>query len=228
LLVNLCLFVGLAVDRLPQMIRASFGVPKAAKVLRTVLAALALIAVGDAIGLGQEIVAQRFNGPPETRVSRSTRFQYGGAGLTPDFIDQPRQNQAWFGCRHYTWAFGADAPVWGGDVPQARAVGPGVVVEVANRTHNTFTVDVDVTSPARIVLNSAWDRGWTSDVGTVVENGDKLIAIDLPPGRYQVHARYWPRYLTLGIWMTGLGILGVMAFFLRHGLVARWRARVAR
>jgi hypothetical protein len=221
LLMNLCLFVGLAVDKVPQLVKASLGMPNLARAVRVALAGLALIAVGDAIGLGQEIVATRFNGPPEQRVARSTRFQYGGAGLTADFIDQPRQNQAWLGCRHYTWAYGADAPVWSGDVPQARALGSGAVVEVANRTHNTFTVDVEVNAPARIALNSAYDRGWTSDVGTVVENGDKLLAIDLPVGRYQVHARYWPRYLTLGLWMTGLGVLGVMLFFLRHVLVKR-------
>jgi hypothetical protein len=223
LLMNLCLYVGLAVDRLPRMWKATLGMPNVARALRAALVGLALIAAGDAIGLGQEILAFRFNGPAEQKVARATRFQYGGAGITPDFIDQPRQNQAWLGCRHYTWAFGADAPVWSGDVPQAKALGSGVVVEVANRTHNTFTIDVDLKASGRIVLNSAYDRGWTTDVGKVVENSDKLLAIDeLPVGRYQVHAKYWPRYLTLGFWMSGLGVLGVLVFFLRARLPARW------
>jgi hypothetical protein len=185
------------------------------------VAALALIAIGDVIGLGQEIQQFRFNGPPEQRVQRSTRFYYGGAGLTPDFIDQPRQNRAWLGCRHYYWAFASDSPVWTGDVPQARAIDDGAVVEVANRTHNTFTIDVDVARPARIVLNSAYDRNWRTDVGAVVENPDKLLAIDLPPGRHRVHAKFWPKYLTLGFWLTGIGVLGTILFFLRGRLRRR-------
>ena len=225
LLVNLCLYVGIAVDRVPQLFLQKLSMPSLARALRAALVGSALLAAGDAVGLGQEILAYRFNGAPEAKVARATRFHYAGAGLTPDFMDQPRQNQAWLGCRHYTWAFEAEAPVWTGDVPQARAQDDGAVVEVANRTHNTFTIDVDVKRPARILLNSAWDRGWTTDLGTVVENDNKLLAIDLPVGRHQVHARYWPRYLTLGMWLTGVGNAGVLVFFLRHRLARRLSRR---
>ncbi|MDB4936291.1 MAG: hypothetical protein JWP87_3263 [Labilithrix sp.] len=223
MIAHLSMFVALAVDKAPKLWRESFGMPRFASAMRAAFIGMALIAIGDAIGLGQEIQTYRFNGAPEAKVVRATRFHYANTGLTPDFIDQPRQNKAWLGCRHYTWAFGSDAPVWTGDVPQAKAVDDGATVEVANRTHNTFTVDVDVKRPARILLNSAWDRGWTSDVGALVQNDDKLIAIDLPPGRYQVHARYWPRYLTLGLWMSAIGILGVALFFARRPLKARAR-----
>ena len=51
----------------------------------------------------------------------------------------PRQNRAWLGCRSYEWAFRADAPLWEGDVPQARAETPGASIENVARTHNTFT-----------------------------------------------------------------------------------------
>ena len=216
LLVNLCLYVGLAVDRIPQLFKATFGMPSIARALRAALVGSALIAVGDQVGLGQEILAYRFNGPPEVKVARAARFHYATDGLTPDFIDQPRQNEAWLGCRHSTWAFGTEAPVWTGDVPQARAADDGAVVTRSSRTHNTFTADVVVTRPSHLLLNSAWDRGWTTDVGTVIESGNKLLAIDLPVGHHQVHARYWPRYLTLGMWMTGLGTVGVIVFFLRR------------
>ncbi len=225
MLVHVSLFVGLAVDRVPKLWRQIFGMPKIANAMHVALAGIAFIVVGDGIGLAQEIMAYRFNGAPEQRVARAARFHYATTGLTPDFIDQPRQNEAWLGCRHYTWAFGADAPVWTGDVPQARALDDGAVVEVGNRTHNTFTVDVDVKRPSRIVLNSAWDRGWRSDIGTLVQADNKLIAIDLPPGRYQVHARFWPDYLTLGLWMSGLGIAGVIVFFARRPLIRSMRRR---
>ena len=219
LLVNLCLYVGLAVDRVPELFRQNLGMPSIARALRAALVGCALIATGDTVGLGQEILAYRFNGAPELPVARAARFHYGGAGLTPDFIDQPRQNTAWLGCRHSTWAFEADAPLWTGDVPQARSLGAGAIVRVESRTHNTFTIDVEVNEPSRIVLNSAWDRGWTTDVGTVVENADKLLAVDLPVGHHEVHARYWPRYLTLGFWTSAVGMLAVMVFFLRRRLI---------
>ena len=217
--------VGIAVDRIPQLFLQKLSMPSVARALRAALVGSALLAAGDAVGLGQEILAYRFNGAPEAKVARAARFHYGGAGLTPDFMDQPRQNQAWLGCRHYTWAFEAEAPVWTGDVPQARAQDDGAAVLAASRTHNTFTFDVDVKRPARILLNSAWDRGWTTDIGAVVENDNKLLAIDLPVGRHQVHARYWPRYLTLGLWMTGVGIAGVLVFFLRHRIARRLARR---
>ncbi len=222
LLVNLCLYMGLAVDRVPELFRKSFGMPSLARAARVALVGCALIATGDTVGLGQEILAYRFNGPPEVKVARAARFHYAGPGLTPDFIDQPRQNEAWLGCRHSTWAFAYEAPVWIGDVPQARAKDDGAVVETSSRTHNTFTFDAEVKRPSRVLLNSAWDRGWTVDVGEVVQNENKLLAIDLPVGHHHVHAQYWPRYLTLGMWMTALGWVGTIAFFLRRRLVARF------
>lgn len=222
MLVNVCMFLGIAVDRVPTMFKGiARGRPQVTRGVRIVVACLAMIAIGDVIGLGQEIQQFRFNGPPEQRVARSTRFYYGGPGLMPDFIDQPRQNRAWLGCRHYYWAFAPDSPVWVGDVPQARALDDGAVVEVANRTHNTFTLDVDVKRPSRIVLNSSYDRNWRSDVGTVVENPDKLLAIDLPAGHHRVHVKFWPRFLTLGFVMTGLGVAGVAVFFARGRLFRR-------
>jgi hypothetical protein len=228
LLLTLSLYVGIAVDKVPELVRLRCGQARLAGAIRAALVGIALVAAGDAIGLGQEILVFRFNGTPEQRVARATRFHYGGTNLTPDFIDQPRQNQAWFGCRHYTWAFAANAPVWGGDVPQAKAAEPDAMnVEVANRTHNTFTVDVDVLRPSRVLLNSGYDRGWTTDIGTVVENPDHLLAIDLPAGRHRVHAKYWPRYLTLGLWMTMLGVLATVAFFYRDRILALYRERSA-
>ncbi len=222
LLVNLCLYMGLAVDRVPELIRRSFGMPRFARTVRVALVGCALIATGDTVGLGQEILAYRFNGAPEVKVARAAHFQYAGPGLTPDFIDQPRQNEAWLGCRHSTWAFAYEAPVWIGDVPQARAKDDGAVVESSSRTHNTFTFDAEVKRPSRVLLNSAWDRGWTVDVGEVVENENKLLAIDLPVGHHHVHARYWPRYLTLGMWMTAIGWVLVIGFFFRRRLASRF------
>ncbi len=228
LLEMMCLsgFMALAVDRIPVRLRR-FGLGRGASdALRVALLGTALLAAGDAIGLGQDILGYRFNGAPPQNVARSVRFHYGGPGLAHDIIDHPRQNRAWLGCRSYEWAFRADAPLWEGDVPQAKTLdADAVVVEVANRTHNTFTIDVDVKRPGRIILDSAYDPSWRTSLGKVVEDR-KLLAIDLEtPGRHRIHVKYWPRYLTLGFVLTGIGILGVVAFFFR-GRIAMVRARI--
>ena len=95
------------------------------------------------------------------------------------------------------------------------------MVEVGNRTQNTFTVDVDVKRPSRVLLNSAYDHGWRTDHGVVVEANHQL-ALDLPPGRYRVQMHYWPHYMTLGATLSLLGLLGVGAYALT---LARARRR---
>lgn len=229
LMVNISAFVAIAIDRLPVRLRA-FGVsPGIARSVRVALIGLALIAVGDAVGLGLDIEGFRWNGPVPAHVIRSYRFYYGGAGLAADFADQPRQNRAWTGCRAYEWMWRADAPIWSGDVLQAKAVDDGATVLGEHRTHNSFTVDVDAKRPTRILLNSAYAPGWRSDVGTVVENPDKLLALDLPAGKHHVYMRYWPPYMTLGLVLTGIGWLISLAVFTRKRLarVLRGRARDA-
>ncbi|MEO6419882.1 MAG: hypothetical protein ABIP39_10770, partial [Polyangiaceae bacterium] len=113
------------------------------------------------------------------------------------------------------WGFGAGAPLWEGDLPQARAKDKGAVVEVANRTQNTFEIDVNATEPARILVNTTYDLGWRTDVGVAVEE-NKQLAIDVPAGRRRIHVRYWPRTLSYGIILTMLGIGGILAYFARR------------
>jgi hypothetical protein len=207
--ISICM--GYAVERFPtviERIRLSWG-----RAVRVALVGMAIFSVGDSAGLFTEILEYRFTDPAPPVVSRSTRFYYGGSDLQNDYAAQPRQNHAWLGCRT-TWAYSMNAALWAGDVPQARAMDSNVVVEVANRTHNTFTLDVDVKEPSRVLLNSGYDHGWQSTVGTVVSNNEQL-AVDLPPGKYQVHLRYWPRRLTLGIWLSVLGLLGSLLFLFR-------------
>jgi hypothetical protein len=222
-------YMGYAVDRVPAAVRRWLGSPQIADAARVALFAVGVFAAGDSAGLFTEILEYRFTDPPPADVKPSTRFYYGGPGLSPDFASQPRQNRAWLACRA-AWAYTADAGVWMGDVPQARAVDDGATVEVANRTHNTFTIDVDVHRPSRVLVNSAYERGWQSDVGAVVED-HQLLALDLPVGRHHVHMRYWPRRLTLGLWLSALGLLGALAFLAREDVrevMRRARASVRR
>jgi hypothetical protein len=203
-----------AVDRLPPFVarlKPSFG-----RALRVVLIGIGGLAVGDNAGLLTELLEPRFQDAAPVEVARSPRFYYGGA-LPPDIINMPRSNHAWLGCRT-TWAYNTEAALWTGDVPQARAVNPqAAVVENVSRTHNRFTLDVDVKEPSRILLNSGFDLGWESNVGTVVSN-DTLLALDLPAGHHHVQMRYWPRRLTLGICLTVLGLIGSLGFLMRRQL----------
>jgi hypothetical protein len=206
--------MGYAVDRFPALVtrfRPSLG-----HAARIALFGIGVLAVGDSAGLFTEILEYRFQDPPPATVHRSTRFFYGGADLSADYANQPRQNHAWLGCRT-TFAYSAQAAIWTGDVAQARAVDDGAVVEVANRTHNTFTLDVNVSRPSRVLLNSGYDRGWQSSIGTVVSD-QALLAVDLPEGHHRVQLRYWPRRLTLGIWLSLLGFVGSLVFLLRNDL----------
>ena len=204
----LAAFAGLACDRIGNMGRRYLKNLRASEGLRTVVFATALIGVGDILGVGLFWMDKCFTQPAETRPPPSTRLYLGGPGMAHELADQPQQNRGRLQCWE-EWGFGAGAPLWEGDVPQARATDDGAVVEVANRTPNTFSVDVTATRPTRIRLNTSYDLGWRSDLGKVIEL-DRQLALELPPGRHHVRMRYWPRLMTAGIGITGLGMAAVV------------------
>ncbi len=202
-------FTGLAIDRLPRVAKRLKAPDGLAGMLRGALLAFALVGIGDMIGVGKDWFAQCFLNPPAVRVQPSTRLYFGGRELA-QFIDEPQQNRGRIQCWD-EWGFGWGAPLWEGDVPQARILGASGTVEVANRTQNTFTLDVDLERPTRVLLNSTYDRGWRATAGTVVDQ-NKELALDLPEGHHHVVLKYWPHGLTAGFLLTGLGIAGVVAF----------------
>jgi hypothetical protein len=214
LLMPISLFVALAAERIPTWVGQYR--PRMGRFLAAALFGAAVLVTGDSAGLGQDLIVPRFSGPPETPVATSPRFYYGGPGLTPDLIDQPRQNRAYLGC-HFTWAFHEGAPVWVGDVPQVRAADPeAAVIEASGRTANTFTADVEVNRPTRLVFNSAFEPSWRSNVGVVVEH-DQLLAIDVErTGRYRVKLHYWPRGLTAGFLLSALGLAFAIGYLVRR------------
>lgn len=213
-------WVGIAVDRLVPALRTRLRRHgEALEGLRVVVVGAALLAAGDAMGLGKEIIGVMHQGPPEKAVVRSPRFYYEGAGLA-DFLDQPRQNRAWLGCRSYEWPSHRDAPLWTGDVPQAKGADDAVRVGAVMRTVNTFRIEVDAAAPGRVLVNSAHADGWTTDTGTVVED-NQLLAVEVPAGKRVVRLRYWPKGMTKGLWISGataLLVLATMAAFGRR----RW------
>ncbi|MBL8716548.1 MAG: hypothetical protein JNL79_11165 [Myxococcales bacterium] len=213
-------WVGFAVDRLaPTVGKVLRRHARFAEALGVVAVGAALLGAGDAMGLGKEIIGVMHQGPPEKTVVRSPRFYYEGGGLA-DFLDQPRQNRAWLGCRSYEWPSHRYAPVWSGDVPQARAFDPGVTVLAASRTVNTFRVEVEATQPGRVLLNSAHADGWVSDVGTITEEAE-MLTVSVPAGRSTVRLKYRPKGLVKGAWISGI-TLGVALIALLVGGRRRW------
>ncbi len=212
-------FVGLAIDRFPR----TYGriLPRNWQgALRVVLLGMALVGVGDMLGVGAEIVGLRYVNPPTEKVVTSRNFHFGGPGLG-EFLDQPRQNRAWLGCRSYEWPSHTGAPVWEGDVPQGKIVSGDAQIVRVSRTHNTFTAEVHAISPGRIAFNTAHDRGWVTSVGKVVED-QELVAVEFPTGDHVIRARYWPRTLTVGMAMTVVGVLAALGFAIQG-----WRRRRA-
>ncbi|CAN5923662.1 hypothetical protein BH11MYX4_BH11MYX4_04680 [soil metagenome] len=206
-----CLWTALAVDRVPPALGRLFKTPRAARLARIGLVGLALYAAEDELLFASRVVGHHYEGAPLQPVVASPRFSSGGEGLAPDWIDQPSQNRAYTGCRA-EWAFRGDAAIWTGDVPQARAADDAVLVESSSRTHSTFEVVVVAARPGRILLNSAYDPGWRTSVGTTANQGE-LLAVDVPAGRSVVHARYVPKHILLGLLLTLATALAIGLYF---------------
>jgi hypothetical protein len=219
----LAAFAGIAVHKLSRALSRHVPSRSWSDAMRVTVVAVALLGVGDIISVGLDVMEPFFGMPPEAPVAASTRFYYGGPGLAA-FVDQPRQNRGEFGCWD-EWGFGQGSHLWEGDMPQARAVDAdqgSVTVEVANRTQNTFTIEVDAARPGRVLLNTVYDDDWKTDVGKTV-NVDNQLAIDVPQGRSKLSVRCWPRTFTLGCVLTLLGIAGTIAWFVRDAKKRRDR-----
>lgn len=207
--------MGIGIDRIAARARRFFGRARGDAV-RFALLAFGLVGVGDMIAVGIAWCAQCFTGAPEAKVVPSPRLYLGGPGLAA-FLDEPRQNRGRLECWE-EWGFTAGAPLWLGDVPQARAESPGARLGDVARTPNTFTFDVDADAPSRILVNGPFDCGWRTSVGTLGDR-DKQLVLDVPAGHHHVRLRYWPHGLTAGLWLTGLtgaGLLGALVWDARR------------
>jgi hypothetical protein len=229
---SIALWVALAIERVPKLAERWLGVKTSiSSGMRALLLGMALLSAGDALGLGKDIIEWMHQGAPAHTVDRAAHFYYEGPNLA-EFIDQPRQNRAWLGCRSYEWPSNSEAPLWTGDLPQAKAEDENAarVLSVV-RTVNTFRIDVDAKQPTLLLLNSGFGTGWRSNAGNVIEKSTgpndktKMLALEIPAGHRIIKVRYWPRLLTIGI---RISIATAIAIVLAWGLrdpVRRWRAR---
>ncbi len=214
----------IGLDRVSASAKKKFRNVRVHESMRVVAFVLAFIAVGDMIAVGIQWVGTCFTGAPsDPHLVVSPRLYVAQAGIG-QFIDQPRQGLARQQCWE-EWAFHTDAPVWVGDVPQARALDASVAtVSGVSRTQNTFTFDVEASAPTRILMNGGYDAGWGASVGTAVLHDNGLLGVDVPAGSHHVKVKYWPAKLTLGLWLSGLSLIGIVVFFVMD---ARRRRRGA-
>ncbi|HVJ94124.1 MAG TPA: hypothetical protein VM580_30255 [Labilithrix sp.] len=196
-------WTAMAIDRLPRAIEQFAGGSAVARASRMVIAAVALFATGDVTGHAVDVINSQWNGAPPTSPTPSTRLHLGGPNLA-QFIDQPRQNRGRLECWE-EWAPYAGAPLWAGDLPQAKVVGDGATVYSVHRTQNSFVVDVEAREPSTLLFNTSFARGWRTNIGTVREQSRQLV-VDVPAGHHSVKVRYWPVGLTLGFVLTAIGI----------------------
>jgi len=187
----------------------------------------ALIGVGDVISLAITTHEGAFTNPPEQSVDPAPRLYM--ASDTANMIDQPRQNLGRLACWD-EWGFGAGAPLWVGDVPQARAESTeSATVTNVVRTPNTFSFDVEARAPSTILLNGTYDKGWRSNVGTTAERAKQLI-LEVPAGTHHVVVRYRPRTFGVAVALTVVGLagaIGALALDARRRRGIRSSARTA-
>ena len=174
-------------------------------------------------GRRDRLVRQCFYNQRIVKVVPSQHLYLGGPDLTPNIIDQPRQNRGRSSCWD-EWGWNAGAALWDGDVPQARAADDGVVVSNVSRTQNTFTIEVEATRPSRVLVNTTYDKQWRVDIGGTASL-NSLLVIDVPEGHAVLHAQYLPRLFWPGVLLTLLGIAGTSALFV---YVGRQRTRTKR
>jgi hypothetical protein len=197
----------IAVDRISGLARQHLPQARAVEVRRLAVG-LALVAATDMMAVGLVRTPPSFSSPPPAPLQVSPRFFYDGPGLLGP-IEQPRQNRGQLTCWALEeWGRGGSRALWIGDRPQAE--GPGV--RWVERSPNTFRIVVGANPlPTTIAVNSHFDPGWRTDVGTLDSIGGGL-RLRVPPGSHEVRLRYWPRTLSAGFLLSTSGLLGAVAF----------------
>lgn len=114
----------------------------------------------------------------------------------------------------------AQSPLLRGDLAADEYLAPDAAdagtVKRSAWSPNAIALHVDVTRPARVLVNQNWAPGWHASVGKVVSH-DGLIAVDVPAGAHDVALTFLP-WSTLGGAATTLSALLSLAFI-------GWRAR---
>lgn len=82
---------------------------------------------------------------------------------------------------------------------------------------NAIELEVDAKEATTIHVNQNWAPAWRSDVGTV-KSEDKLLAVDVPAGRYTLKLKYEDRFLYLCLFVSAASLLALAFVFGRDGV----------
>jgi len=77
---------------------------------------------------------------------------------------------------------------------------------------NRIDLHVELTRPARLIVNQNWHPGWRSSVGAVTSDAGRL-AVDLPEGTHDIALRFLPRSAVGGGATTLLALAGLAIIF---------------
>lgn len=117
-----------------------------------------------------------------------------------------------------------------GDLPQEEYPSDPAKATVTRKSWspNVIELDVDAREPTTIYVNQNWAPEWRSSIGTVKDH-EKLLAVDVPAGKYTMELAYRDRLLTFSLFVSLMSLLGVLYVFARGGVSwlrserARWR-----
>jgi hypothetical protein len=112
----------------------------------------------------------------------------------------------------------AESTLLRGDLPAEEYLAPaaadaGTVKRVA-WSPTRIDLAVDVSRPARVLVNQNWAPGWHASVGKVVSH-EGLLAIDMPAGAHQVALTFLPWSTLGGAAVTGVSLLALLLIGLR-------------
>ena len=178
------------------------------------ITALAFLSAGDAVGFSEGRTAAAFTARANVRGERAARLHLVPWDLEPwtrniDPINLPTRNMGRTVCWD-EWGFGAGAPLWLGDVPQARVADEASgVLEAESRTQNSFSLSVRSEAPTTVRLNTTYDHGWRTNVGRLVD-AQKQLVLELPPGAHDIRVHYWPVGMTAGLCVTLATTIGLL------------------
>jgi uncharacterized membrane protein YfhO len=92
-------------------------------------------------------------------------------------------------------------------------------VNLLNWSPNKLIFHLRLKSADRLVINQNYWKGWHTSLGAIT-NHNGLLAIDLPPGEYEVALKYFPDSLIIGICLFCLTVTGVILFLFRDSRVS--------
>jgi hypothetical protein len=103
-----------------------------------------------------------------------------------------------------------------GDLPQEEYLVDPTTGSVSRAywSPNRIDLRVDLSRPARVLVNQNWHPGWRASVGHALSDGG-IIGVDLPAGHHDLVLRFLPRSALGGAAASLAALIGVVVLFRR-------------